>query len=164
MTWLQGHSLSREGVPSRPQGDGEHSTDEEGETADYVSVSPEYSTTSDTPSLGESTPGEEECDVTPALSEISSDSASCDAEERLGTEGQEGEPEVVALQPLVGGGEGSDSDGGGSSPSCGDGREGSEEPLRRTGGAGDGVDDIEQPDQGESTEMHLTLYNCIVSG
>lgn len=162
-TWLQGRSLSREGVSSRPQGDGEHSNDEAGETADYVSVSPGDSTTSDTPSLGGSTPGEEECDITPALSEISSDGASCDAEERLGTEGQEGEPEVVALQPLVGSGEWSDSDEGGSSPSCGDGREGSEEPLRRTGGAGDGVDHLGQPDQGESTEMHLTHYMAALS-
>lgn len=153
VAWLQGHSLNRPGVPSRPQGDGEHSTDEEEEEEEEVSVSvsPRNSSASDTPSADGSTPGEDELDVTPALSDISSDS--CDAEERLGTEGQEGEPEVVAQQPLLEGvGVGSDSDRGGSSPSCGDGREGSEEPLGRTAGAGDGVDDLSQTDQGECTE------------
>lgn len=163
MTQLRGHSLNHPGVPSRLQGDGEHSTDDE-EEEDCVSVSPGDSNRSDTPSLDGSTPGEEEFDVTPALSEVSSGGSSCNAEERLGTEGQEGEPEVVAQQPVLeGDGEGSESGGGGSSPSCGDGREGSEEPPRRTGGAGDGVDDLSELGQGGWVPLAAldTSYCCL---
>ena len=155
VTRPRGYSLNHTAVPTRPQGDGEHSTEEEEgeeEEEDNVSVSTGDSSGSVTPSLDGSTPEEGEFDITPTLSEDGSDGSSHDTEERLGTEGQEGEPEMVGQRPVLeGDGEGSDSDGGGSSPSCGDGREGSEEPARRSGGAGDGVDDLSQLGQGGIT-------------